>query len=125
MKNPEIAALLIANQEIVGRAMTTAESAEPKSIDEIRDNGYDTIEPATKGKDSVNNGIQRLQALDIYYTARSHHIEEEMLNYSWKIDKEDKSLNIPIDAYNHAIDAIRYRIMAIEMFKEIEYGGVR
>lgn len=125
LKNPEIAQLLVSNTEKYGPQMTTAESAEPKSIDEIKDNGHNYIESAVKGKDSVNNGIQRLQELEIYYTENSHNIEEEVLNYSWKVDKEDKSLNIPIDAYNHAIDAIRYRITSIETFKITEYGGVR
>lgn len=102
--------------------LTIGDSAEPKSIAEIDGYGV-TITGATKGKDSINNGIQKLQELEIYYTADSHNIEEEVLNYVWKVDKQDKSLNVPIDAYNHAMDAIRYKIMDAEG-PEVEYGGV-
>lgn len=112
MKNKEIAHVLKDSPLVI------ADSAEPKSIDEIKDEGV-TILPAVKGKDSVNNGIQLLQGLTIRYTARSHNIEEELLNYCWKVDKEDRSLNIPIDAYNHAMDAVRYFIMHKENVKPI------
>ena len=125
MKNKAIAGLLKSNEKQLGRKMTVAESAEPKSIDEIIDEGYTAIEPAVKGPGSLNNGIQRLQEVEIYYTARSHNIEEEQLNYMWKVDRQDKSLNIPIDAYNHAMDAVRYKIMRLESIRPLEYGGVR
>lgn len=110
--------------EKITEHLTVGDSAEPKSIADIEQYGVKII-GAVKGKDSVNNGIQRLQELEIHYTARSHNIEEEQLNYIWRVDKEDKSLNIPIDAYNHAMDAARYKIMDIENFKPIEWGGVR
>jgi phage terminase large subunit len=106
------------------RELTVGDSSEPKSIDDIAQYGV-TIIGAAKGKDSVNNGIQRMQELEIYYTEMSHNIEEEQLNYIWRVDKEDKSLNVPIDAYNHAMDAARYKIMDIENFKPVEWGGVR
>lgn len=104
--------------------LTVGDSSEPKSIDDIADCGVSII-GAMKGKDSVNNGIQRMQELDIYYTEQSFNIEEEQLNYIWRVDKEDKSLNVPIDAYNHAMDAARYKIMDLENFRPIEWGGVR
>jgi PBSX family phage terminase large subunit len=106
------------------REITVGDSSEPKSIDDIKDYGVNII-GATKGKDSVNTGIQKLQELDIYYTATSYNIEEETLNYIWRVDKEDKSLNVPLDAYNHAMDAIRYKITDLEYTKAIEWGGVR
>ena len=123
MRNREIGQHIVklqhySNQVVVG------DSSEPKSIDDIKEEGVNII-GATKGKDSVNNGIQLLQGLDIHYTEQSHNIEEEVLNYQWRVDKEDKSLNIPIDAYNHALDAVRYKITDIENFKPIQYGGVR
>lgn len=100
--------------------LTVAESAEPKSNDDLIDYGI-TLTPTVKGKDSLNNGIQLLQGLEIYYTESSHNIEEEVLNYVWRVDKEDKSLNIPVDAYNHALDAARYKISDLENFKPTEY----
>ncbi len=123
MRNKEIAGVILtlphySNELVVG------DSAEPKSIDDISDEGVNIV-GAVKGKDSVNNGIQLLQGLEIYYTERSHNIEEEVLNYGWRVDREDKSLNIPVDAYNHALDAARYKITDIENFKPVEYGGVR
>jgi phage terminase large subunit len=106
------------------RHLTVGDSSEPKSIADIEECGV-TIIGAAKGKDSVNNGIQLMQELDIYYTETSFNIEEESLNYIWRVDKDDKSLNVPIDAYNHGMDAARYKIMDIENFKPIEWGGVR
>ncbi len=103
--------------------IAVGDSSEPKSIQEIKDEGVNII-PAVKGKDSINNGIQLLQGLEIHYTASSHNIEEEVLNYQWRVDKEDKSLNVPIDAYNHALDAVRYKITDVDNFKPIEYGGL-
>jgi phage terminase large subunit len=122
MKNKEIAGV-IKGQSHYSSHLVVADSSEPKSIAEIEDEGVKII-GSTKGKDSVNNGIQLLQGIEIYYTARSHNIEEEVLNYAWRVDKEDKSLNIPIDAYNHALDASRYKITDIENFKPLEYGPV-
>lgn len=114
------------NNSFVGKTeeLTVGDSSEPKSIADIAQYGVNII-GAAKGKDSVNNGIQRMQELEIYYTAHSHNIEEEQLNYVWRVDKEDKSLNVPIDAYNHGMDAARYKIMDIENFKPVEWGGVR
>lgn len=123
MGNREIASVIL-RQSHYSNQIVVGDSAEPKSIAEIKDEGVNII-GAVKGKDSVNNGIQLLQGLEIYYTARSHNIEEEVLNYAWRVDKEDKSLNIPIDAYNHALDGARYKITDIENFKPLEYGGVR
>lgn len=112
MKNKEIGAH-ISGMSHYSSQLVIGDSSEPKSIAEIKDEGVNIV-GAVKGKDSVNNGIQLLQGLEIYYTARSHNIEEEVLNYVWRVDKEDKSLNIPIDAYNHAMDAARYKISDIE-----------
>lgn len=102
--------------------LTVADSSEPKSIAELASFGVNII-PSVKGKDSLNNGIQKLQDLEIYYTDRSHNIEEEQLNYAWRVDKEDKSLNVPIDAYNHLMDAARYKIMDVINFKAINWAS--
>lgn len=101
--------------------LTIADSAEPKSIADIEACGV-VIMGAVKGKDSINNGIQNLQDREVYYTESSHNIEEEVLNYCWLVNKEDKSLNVPIDAYNHAMDAIRYKISQFESFKVTEWA---
>lgn len=122
MRNSEIGQQILklphySNHIVVG------DSAEPKSIDDIKSEGVNIV-GAIKGKDSINNGIQLLQGLEIYYTERSHNIEEEVLNYQWRVDREDKSLNVPIDAYNHALDAVRYKISDIINTKPIVYSSV-
>lgn len=90
-----------------------ADSAEPKSIKEIRNQGI-KIYPAKKGKDSINYGIQLLQEKEIYITKRSVNLINEFNKYSWKKDKNGNSLNTPIDDYNHGLDALRY--IAISKF---------
>lgn len=117
LKNREIAEVLLKAES----PLVIADSAEPKSIDEIEEHGVPIL-PAFKGKDSVNNGIQLLQDREIYYTAKSHNIEEELLNYAWKVNKESKALNIPIDSYNHAMDAARYFITHKEGHKTIQWA---
>lgn len=88
-------------------APVVADSAEPKSIDEIRSYGV-TILPAQKGKDSVNQGIQYVQRQRISVTKRSYNIIKEYRNYLWKTDKDGKILNVPEHTFSHSMDAIRY-----------------
>lgn len=84
-----------------------ADCAEPKSIDEIYRQSVN-IKPASKGKDSVQFGIDLIKQHDIYVTARSINLIKEFRNYKWLTDKTGKALNIPVDCWNHAIDACRY-----------------
>jgi phage terminase large subunit len=85
----------------------TADSAEPKSIEEIKRAGI-YIKTANKGKDSINHGIDILQQHDILITSKSVNLIKEFRNYTWDADKAGNKLNKPIDAYNHGIDALRY-----------------
>ncbi|NQX03690.1 terminase [Rathayibacter sp. VKM Ac-2856] len=96
----------------VGRihTLTIGDSSEPKSIAEIRDYGV-TITGAVKGPDSIDYGIQLVQQQKLYVTARSVNLIKELRNYVRKVDKKTgKSLNVPIDDWNHALDAVRYGI---------------
>lgn len=86
----------------------TADCAEPKSIAELRDLGLAHIKPARKGKDSVNNGIQYIQDFHIVIHPRCVNFETEISNYTWDSDKFGKKLNVPIDDFNHLMDAMRY-----------------
>lgn len=88
-----------------------ADSAEPKSIDEIRLYGYN-VKPALKGADSIINGIAKIKEKKLYITKRSVNLIRELRNYSWVTDKAGNATNKPIDAFNHAIDAARYVITA-------------
>lgn len=87
--------------------MYYADSAEPKSIKELRNYGI-TIKPALKGADSIRNGINLIQKEHFYVTASSVNLISELRKYSWDKDKEGNKLNKPIDSFNHIIDAIRY-----------------
>lgn len=87
----------------------TADSAEPKSIDELKGIGL-RINAAKKGKDSVNNGIQWIQDLEIIIHPRCVNFLTEISNYTWAKDKFDKKLNVPIDDFNHLMDAMRYAL---------------
>ena len=92
----------------VGRGtMVVADSAEPKSIDEIHGHGFN-MHPARKGRDSVRAGIDYMRSRPLMVTARSVNGIKELRNYKWKEDKNGKQLNEPVDAFNHFIDAARY-----------------
>ena len=92
--------------------LVIADSAEPKSIDEIKSYGINIL-PAEKGKDSVNNGIQIVQDQRISITKRSINIIKEYRNYLWETDKEGKILNTPEHTFSHSMDAIRYGLSSI------------
>lgn len=79
-----------------------ADSAEPKSIEDIRRAGFN-IEAAKKGADSINNSIDTLKQFKINITRRSVNTIKEFRSYKWIEGK-----NIPVDFNNHAMDAIRY-----------------
>jgi phage terminase large subunit len=89
------------------QALVVADSAEPKSIDEIK--SYDIpIVPTTKGKDSVNQGIQYVQDQRCSITKRSINIIKEFRNFLWEVDKNGKILNVPEKQFKHSMDAISY-----------------
>jgi len=87
----------------------TADSAEPKSIDELKGYGL-RIKGAKKGKDSINNGIQYIQDFEIIVHPRCVNFLTEISNYTWDKDKFGAKLNVPIDDFNHLMDAMRYSL---------------
>ncbi len=89
------------------KSLVIADSAEPKSIDEIKSYGV-SILPAIKGQGSVNQGIQFVQDQRISITKRSLNIIKEYRNYLWKTDRDGKILNVPESGFDHSMDAIRY-----------------
>ena len=86
-----------------------ADSAEPKTIDELYRFGWN-IKPSTKGRDSINIGIDMLKRFTINITKDSLNTIKEFRNYKWAEDKNGIILNKPVDAFNHSIDSIRYGI---------------
>jgi phage terminase large subunit len=105
LDNPEIARIII---ERAGKNIpVVADSAEPKSIAEIRKAGI-MIEPAQKGADSVNMGIGVMNRYRKHVTQRSLNIIKEYRNYRYVTDANGDATNKPIDKFNHSIDAQRY-----------------
>lgn len=92
-----------------GKERITADSAEPKSIDELKSLGL-RVKGAAKGKDSITNGIQWIQDLEIIIHPRCVNFLTEISNYTWDTDKFGNKLNVPIDDFNHLMDAMRYAL---------------
>lgn len=109
MSNKMIADVILAQEQ---QALTVADSAEPKSIDEIRAYGIQIV-PAEKGKDSVVHGIQMVQHEAISITKQSLNIIHEYRNYLWMTDKDGKILNEPEHTFSHSMDGIRYGIVSL------------
>jgi len=113
MSNKEIADTL----KTLPEKLVIADSAEPKSIDEIRSYGLN-IQPTTKGKDSVRSGIQLVQDQPISITKQSVNGIKEYRNYLWIVDKNDKILNEPEKGNDHFLDATRYALETLGRLKQ-------
>lgn len=105
MTNPDINRKV--REEHLQHLTLVADSAEPKSIQELKNLGL-KVEEAKKGPDSIKNGIDILNRYPINVTKRSVNLIRELRNYKWKMDVNGKPTNTPVDKFNHAIDACRY-----------------
>ncbi len=90
-----------------------ADSAEPKSIARLRELGLFRIRKATKGKDSVVHGIDIIRDYQIIIRPKCVNFITEISNYTWAVDKTGKRLNVPIDDFNHLMDAMRYALEGV------------
>lgn len=119
MLNDEIAKQIIymgLSKEII-----IADSAEQKSIEEIRRLGVLHIKPASKGQGSVLQGIQFLQQFTQVVHPSCDNFLTEIQNYSWKKDaKSNEYVNVPIDDYNHLLDALRYGVQVLENRQKLQ-----
>lgn len=106
LSNSELAAMM-KSLGVKSTGVIYADSADPKSIAELRTYGFQVM-PAKKGSDSVVFGIQIMQDLFFNVTKRSTNLIKELRNYVWLTDRDGKATNVPIDAWNHAIDSVRY-----------------
>ena len=106
LTNPDISDKL-ASLGLTRRDEIWADSAEPKSIEELHRMGWN-VKPTAKGKDSIMAGIDILKRHKLVVTSDSPNIIKELQNYKWQEDKNGNLLNRPVDKYNHAVDAIRY-----------------
>jgi phage terminase large subunit len=105
-RQPSIQGEFVANQ-IPKNVNIWADSAEPKSIADLRNCGWNVRE-AVKGPDSVRVGIETMLRYPIFITEDSVDLIKEKNNYKWKEERDGTLTNEPIDAWNHAIDAARY-----------------
>lgn len=97
----------------------TADSAEPKSIDDIKRKGIRRIKAAKKGKDSILNGIQNIQDYKIIIHPKCENFITEINNYVWD-NKNGVAINKPIDDFNHLQDALRYAMEDINSKKKLQ-----
>lgn len=102
----------IINLQSQPETIVVADSAEPKSIDEIKLYGINIL-PAVKGKDSIKAGIQFVQQQKISVTSRSVNLLKEYRNYMWQSDKDGRIINEASDVNNHLMDALRYAFTSI------------
>ena len=106
LTNPDIAKQL-SNIGLSKNALIVADSAEPKSIEELRRLGWNIV-PAKKGADSINISIDILKRYKLNISRRSINLRRELARYKWKTDLAGRTLNEPIDRWNHLIDPLRY-----------------
>ena len=106
-------------RDIVKRDEVICDSAEPKSIEELYRLGINA-KPATKGRDSIQNGIDILKRHRIFITSSSLNLIKEFKNYKWQVDKNGNTLKNPVDRFNHLLDGLRY--VALIHLKEHNRG---
>jgi phage terminase large subunit len=115
LTNPSLAALMRI-KGVTSRAEIFADSAEPKSIQELKDLGFN-VKPALKGADSVLFGIKVVQAMENYATEDSTNLWHENEEYKWALDSNKEPTNTPVDKENHIKDAIRYAVTSRKQLK--------
>ena len=108
MLNNELAALMLSEGVPKRSTEIYADCAEPKSIEELYRYGFN-IKPCIKGEIAAQ--IDILKQYRLHFTKASLNLIKEGRNYTWKTDKNGKAVNVPIDAFNHALDALRYAVV--------------
>lgn len=89
------------------RTEIVADSAEPKSIEELKRLGW-YITSVKKGADSIKNSIDILKRYRLNITRNSVNLRDELSRYKWRTDRTGKTINEPVDRFNHLIDPLRY-----------------
>lgn len=115
MLNCDLAAMI--KSKGFAKERIRADSAEPKSNDDLRRLGIGRIMPSVKGKDSIMNGIAQIQEYKIFIKPGCKNFISEISSYCFKKDKSERPLNIPIDENNHLLDALRYAFFDLRYFK--------
>ena len=114
--NKEIAEVI--KYKGLSKSLIIADSAEPKSIEELKREGIYRIRASVKGPDSIIYGIQALQQYQIIVNPRCEGLIVELENYAWKKDKKTgEYINEPVDEYNHFLDSLRYSLQCVNTHK--------
>ena len=103
-----------------------ADSQDPRLIQEIKNRGVN-IYPVDKFPGSIKAGIDKIKDMEFFVTERSYNIIMELRKYVWDKDKDGNYINIPVDEYNHLMDAIRYYVLGCllgRILKPKDYSGV-
>lgn len=117
--NNEIATLI--KTKGLAKELIIADSAEQKSIEEIKRAGVARIRAAKKGQGSILQGIQKLQQFKLIVSPKCEFTIAELQNYSWRKDKKTgEYINEPIDEWNHALDALRYSLQCAEIPQKLK-----
>ncbi len=111
LTNSDLVKLLMERGVLKYHDEIVADSAEPKSIEDLRRAGFKMI-PCFKGEDSIRKGIDFMKSHNLFVTKNSINLIRELRNYTWTMDNNGNATNKPSDTFNHAIDAARYAIMA-------------
>ena len=111
----EIKALGLTREKVV------CDSAEPKSIEELRRGGLNAV-ASIKGTDSVRYGIQLLQGFKIVIHPRCKNCLNEFQNYSWKIDRNGQTTDQPEHDFSHSVDAVRYAVTYHQPRKALHFN---
>jgi phage terminase large subunit len=109
------------NRMGIGKIEIFADSAEPRLNEELYRMGFN-IKAVKKGPDSISFGIKQMMNWDLVATKDSTNLINELYSYEWQTDKEGNTIDKPIDAYNHLIDALRYAVMMKLTQKQINAG---
>jgi phage terminase large subunit len=115
MLNSDIAKMITAKG--YAKERIRADAAEPKSNDDLKRLGIARIAPSVKGKDSIINGISKIQEYRIFVKPSCKNTIAELSSYCWKKDKSDNGINVPEDANNHLMDAMRYAFYDVRLFR--------
>ena len=117
MLNSDIANMIISKG--FAKERIRADAAEPKSNDDLRRMGISRIQPSVKGKDSILNGIIKINEYKMFVHPKCVNTLKELSSYRYEVDKFDNGINKPIDYDNHLMDAMRYAFYDVTFFHPV------
>ena len=121
MLNSDIAEMI--KRKGFAKERIRADAAEPKSNDDLRRLGIGRVMPSVKGKDSIINGIAKINEYKIFVHPKCVNTIKELSSYRYEVDKSENGLNKPIDYDNHLMDAMRYAFYDVVFFHPEDPNG--